>query len=83
MHAYVYCCDVHYCTVDDMDMLVQASATTSPISSSDDMVTISAHEKPSPHSSTTSLPTTTETPDPPVEEANSPQKTGMFVVVHA
>jgi len=65
-------CAVLSQSLDCMEVLLQGSSTNPPTSSSDDTVIIST-------TPTTSLPTITETPDPLVEEASSPQKSGMYV----
>jgi len=58
-----------------MEVLTSAPTTSS---LTKDAVTISAQQESSPQSSAISLPTITETPDPPVEEA---QESGTYVVI--
>jgi len=65
-----------------MEVLLQASTTTPPSTSSSTNNRVSRQQKFSQKSSTTSLPTIIEIPEPPVEEASSPQKTGMCVMMH-
>ena len=64
--------------LDCMEALTSVAVPPTTSSSTKDTVTTSAQQDSSPLSS---LPTITETPDPPVEEASSPQESGMYVVM--
>ena len=78
MHMYIAVLSLF---LDCMEVLLQASTTSLPttLSSTKDTVTINGQQESSPHSSTTSLPTISEIPEPPVGETSSSQKTGKYV----